>query len=66
MLNCRRLGKGLGTREHLFVSVKINFILAIATSNSKRAGSKNEAKAQRLLQLSNGPYKQNQFIQKFR
>jgi len=44
VLNCRRLGKGLGTREHLFVSVKINFILAIATSNSKRAGSKTKQK----------------------
>jgi hypothetical protein len=26
VLNCFRLGKGLGTREHLFVSVKINYI----------------------------------------
>ncbi len=26
VLNCCRLGKGLGTPEHLFVSVKINYI----------------------------------------
>ncbi len=26
VLNCRRLGKGLGTQKHLFVSVKINYI----------------------------------------
>ncbi len=27
MLNCCRLDKGLGTREHLLVSVNINYIL---------------------------------------
>ena len=26
VLNCFRFGKGLGTREHLFVSVKKNYI----------------------------------------
>jgi len=31
-----QLGKGQGTREHLFVSVKKTTFLAIATSKSKR------------------------------
>ncbi len=35
-----QLGKGQGTREHLFVSVKKTTFLAIATSKSKRAWSK--------------------------
>ncbi len=43
VLNSLRLGNGLGTREHLFVSVKINYIVAIATSKSKREGSKMSA-----------------------
>ncbi len=42
MLYCFRLGKGLGTREHLIVSVKINYIFGYGDVQTYKiaAGSK--------------------------